>query len=96
MKMIKLKLQTFFITSLLCLFVTGCSLTHNYDPKKFGGSVKSMVNSQIYDRSTIKNPPLDVVEGMDSTKAISDLRKVYRKSEGSKQQTKLITSPGKD
>ena len=96
MKTINFKPNNIFIFSILSLFVTGCSLTHNYDPKKFGGSVKSMVNSQIYDRSTIKNPPLDAVEGMDSNKAISDLRKVYRKSEGSKQQTKLITSPGKD
>jgi len=96
MKTINFKPNKIFFFSILSLFVTGCSLTHNYDPKKFGGSVKSMVNSQIYDRSTIKNPPLDAVEGMDSNKAISDLRKVYRKSEGSKQQTKLITSPGKD
>jgi len=96
MKMIKLKPKKFFIFSALSLLVTGCSLTHNYDPKKFGGSVKSMVNSQIYDRSTIKNPPLDAVEGMDSNKAISDLRKVYRKTEGNKQQIKLLTSPGKE
>jgi hypothetical protein len=53
-----------------------------------------MVNSQIYDRSTIKNPPMDVVEGMDSTKAISDLRKVYRKTDVNKQQIKLLDSPG--
>jgi len=96
MKTIKLSIQNIIIFCVLFLFVTGCSLTHNYEPKKFGESVNSMVNSQIYDRSTIKNPPLDAVEGMDSNKAISDLRKVYRKSEGNKQQTKLITSPGKD
>ena len=94
MKIIILNSNKILFTCLLILFVTGCSLTQKHDPKKFGSSVRSMVNSQIYDRSTIKNPPLDVVEGMDSEKAISDLRKVYRKSEGNKKQLKVLAPAG--
>ena len=95
MNIIKLHSEKLLLIGLMILYVTGCSLTHKYDSKKFGSSVRTMVNSQIYDRSTIKNPPLDVVQGMDSEKAISDLRKVYRKSEGNKQQLKVITPAGK-
>ncbi len=80
----------------LVILISSCAWTHKYEPKEFGSSVRTMVKSQIYDRSTIKNPPVDVVEGMDSTKAIGDLRKVYRKSEGNKQNIKLIKLPGAD
>ena len=83
-----------FTISLLIIFLSSCAWTHKYEPKKFGDSVRTMVKSQIYDRSTIKNPPMDVVEGMDSTKAISDLRKVYRKTDVNKQHIKTATQTG--
>ena len=70
------------------IFFSGCSSFQKKEPKKLGSSVRAMVKAQIYDRSTIKNPSLDVVMGMDSTKAIGDLRKVYRKTTANKQQIK--------
>ena len=91
----KLELANLLILSILLIFLSGCAWTHKHDPKPFGSSVRTMVKSQIYDRSTIKNPPTDVVEGMDSTKAISDIRKVYRKTEVNKQQLKHIDRSGK-
>jgi len=84
----------YFCMCLLIIFISGCAWNHKYEPKEFGSSVRTMVKSQIYDRSTIKNPPSDVVEGMDSTKAIADLRKVYRKSKVNKQNIKVLKLPG--
>lgn len=73
---------------LLVVLFSGCASNHKKEPKPFGASVRNMIKAQIYDRSTIKNPPMDVVKGMDSTKAISDLRRIYRKSVANKQQVK--------
>ncbi len=94
-----IKTQTLLFFCSICglvIVTSGCAWTHKYEPKEFGSSVRTMVKSQIYDRSTIKNPPSDVVKGMDSKKAIGDLRKVYRKSEGNKQSIKLLKLPGAD
>lgn len=82
------------MTALLIIFLSGCTWNHKDEPKKFGSSVRAMVKSQIYDRSTIKNPPMDVIKGMDSKKAISDLQQIYRKTDVSKQQIKTAAPTG--
>ena len=91
----KFELANLLLLCILLTFVSGCAWTHKHDPKPFGSSVKTMIKSQIYDRSTINNPPMDVVTGMDSTKAISDLKKVYRKTEVSKREIKRASAPEK-
>jgi len=96
MKIINMNITKSLFAVLLVTSLLGCSLTHKYEPTEFGKSVNKMVNSQIYDRRTIKNPPTDVVEGMDSNKAITDLRKVYRKTEGNKQTVKRSKLAGED
>ncbi|MCF6293980.1 MAG: hypothetical protein L3J04_11360 [Robiginitomaculum sp.] len=80
----------------LVIFFSGCASVQKNEPKKLGSSVRAMIKAQIYDRSTIKNPPLDVVEGMDSKKAIGNLRETYRKTMANKQQTKEIKLQGKE
>ena len=93
---VQMKRLTYAVALCALLGISACTTSPKHVDKQFGQSVRNMVQEQVYNPDTLKNPPLDVLTGMSSHKALNDIRKIYRASDINKQETKALKAPSID